>query len=99
MKLYLLLPALLCCIMPGIVDEQHNIPTSYNNDTMAAYQDLITPSLLATHLYYLASDEMQGRETGSQGQKLAAGYLAAQYQLLGLLPKGTVRANNFSNTK
>lgn len=84
--------------MPGIIDEQNNMPALYNNDKMADYQNLITPSLLATHLYYLASDEMQGRETGSQGQELAAGYLAAQYQLLGLSPKGTIPANNFSNT-
>lgn len=85
--------------MADIPREQNDIvaAASYNGDKMAAYQELITPSLLATHLYYLASDEMQGRETGSQGQKLAAGYLAAQYQLLGLSPKGTAQTNNFSN--
>src|SRR5215204_4718005 len=53
------------------------------------YQQTISPEALAARLYFLASDLMEGRETGARGQRLAAQYLAAQYQLLGLLPKGS----------
>jgi Zn-dependent M28 family amino/carboxypeptidase len=35
---------------------------------------------LKTHLYIVASDEMQGRETGSAGQKKAGEYLINQYK-------------------
>jgi len=91
MKLFLLLPALMCSLQ--IVQKDENL-TVAGNDNLTAYENLITPSSLATHVYYLASDEMQGRETGTQAQKLAAGYLAAQYRLMGLQPKGTVKDNN-----
>lgn len=53
------------------------------------YQEAITPQGLAARLYYLASDFFEGRETGSRGQRLAAHYLASQYRLAGLAPKGT----------
>ena len=53
------------------------------------YQQTITPEALAARLYFLASDYFEGRETGMRGQRLAAQYLATQYQLLGLAPKGS----------
>lgn len=36
------------------------------------------------HLSYLCSDELQGRKTGENGQKLAAKYIAAQFEEAGL---------------
>ena len=53
------------------------------------YQQTITPEALAARLYFLASDLFEGRETATRGQKLAAQYLASQYRLLGLAPRGT----------
>lgn len=44
------------------------------------YMNSITASDLKTHLYTVASDEMQGRETGSAGQKKAGQYLINQYK-------------------
>jgi len=44
------------------------------------YMNSITASDLKTHLYTVASDEMQGRETGSAGQKKAGQYLIDQYK-------------------
>lgn len=55
------------------------------------YQQMIEPASLASRLYFLASDFFEGRETTTRGQKLAALYLASQYRLLGLVPKGTVK--------
>jgi len=38
---------------------------------------------------YLASDLLEGRETGSEGAKKAAEYIASRFEDLGLDPKGT----------
>jgi len=44
------------------------------------YTNTITAADLKTHLYIIASDEMEGRETGSAGQKKAGDYLVKQYK-------------------
>jgi hypothetical protein len=41
------------------------------------------------HIEYLASDELGGRETGSEGHRLAAAYIAAAFKRAGLKPAGT----------
>ncbi len=45
----------------------------------ADYSKFITAANLKTHLYIIASDEMQGRDTGTEGQKMAAEYLRDFY--------------------
>jgi Zn-dependent M28 family amino/carboxypeptidase len=40
----------------------------------------ITAGELKTHLYIVASDKMEGRDTGTEGQKEAGRYLISQYQ-------------------
>ncbi len=52
----------------------------------------ITPQDLKTHLSYLASDELEGRETGMKGQKLAATYISNYFKSLGL--EGPVRGSD-----
>jgi len=42
--------------------------------------------LLKKHISYLASDELKGRLTGSEGEKKAAEYIASQFKSLGLKP-------------
>jgi Zn-dependent M28 family amino/carboxypeptidase len=44
------------------------------------YMNSITASELKEHLYIVASDEMEGRDTGSKGQKKAGEYLISQYK-------------------
>lgn len=41
---------------------------------------------IRTHIEILASDDMQGREAGTAGHRLAAGYVAAQFAEIGLAP-------------
>lgn len=41
------------------------------------------------HVQFLASDELEGRDTGSRGYAVAAQYVAAQFTGLGLKPGGT----------
>lgn len=43
---------------------------------------------LKKHIYYLSSDKMKGRETGSKEVKKAAKYIENQFKSFGLLPKG-----------
>jgi hypothetical protein len=67
-------------------------PTAFSKPALVQhYQQLIKPESLASRLYFLASDIFEGRETTTRGQKLAAQYLASQYRLLGLAPKGSVK--------
>ena len=47
--------------------------------TPSKYSNSITADELKTHLYIVASDSMEGRETGSIGQKKAGKYLISQY--------------------
>lgn len=67
-------------------------PTTLSKPALVErYQQTITPEALASRLYFLASDLFEGRETTTRGQKLAAQYLASQYRLLGLAPKGSAK--------
>ncbi|MBP7939855.1 MAG: hypothetical protein KAZ20_01830, partial [Sediminibacterium sp.] len=46
----------------------------------------ITAAGLKKHLSIIASAEMQGRETGTEGERKAAAYLVGQYKQLNLTP-------------
>lgn len=48
------------------------------------YLKTITSEELKIHLTIVASDEMEGRDTGSKGQKKAAQYLINQYIKMGV---------------
>lgn len=68
--LFLLISTVSCTSQKNSVSEVP--PTKYINT--------ITETDLKTHLYIVASDEMEGRETGSLGQKKAGDYLINQYK-------------------
>jgi hypothetical protein len=60
-----------------------------NNDDPTKFMNTITAEKLKTKLYIVASDEMEGRETGSKGQKKAGKYLIDQYKKSKIsFPKG-----------
>lgn len=46
----------------------------------------IQAATIRQHVYYLASDSLQGRETGTEGNKKAAAYIAAQLASYGIPP-------------
>ncbi|WP_397546053.1 M28 family peptidase [Rhodothermus marinus] len=70
-------------------------PTVFDNPALVQrYQATITPEDLAAHLFLVASDYFEGRETTTRGQKLAAYYLASQYRKLGLEPAGTLKPDH-----
>jgi len=44
---------------------------------------------LKAHIQYLSDDKLEGRRTGTAGEKLAMEYISNQFSSTGLLPKGT----------
>ncbi len=66
--------------------------TIYKSKTLIPdkYISTITPTELKTHLFIVAGDAMEGRETGSPGQKKAGKYLIDHYKRNGIpSPIGT----------
>jgi hypothetical protein len=51
---------------------------------VSKYMNSITANELKTHLYIVASDENEGRDTGTKGQKQAGKYLIEQYEKNGI---------------
>ena len=73
--------ALSCSSTKTTAEKDNSDPTKYMNT--------ITASDLKTHLYIVAADSMEGRETGSSGQKKAGQYLINQYKKNNIsFPKG-----------
>jgi Zn-dependent M28 family amino/carboxypeptidase len=54
------------------------------NDNAAKYAAVVTKDVLKQHLTIISSDDMQGRETGTQGQRKAAAYIESQFKAMGL---------------
>lgn len=59
--------------------------------TAADYAGTITPGDLRKHLTVIAHDSLEGRATGSPGQKKAADYVASFYRQYGLKPAAADR--------
>jgi hypothetical protein len=52
-------------------------------------EDKLLVANLQSHVQYLTDDKLQGRRTGTAGEKLAAEYISGEFQKLGLQPKGS----------
>ncbi|MBK7308727.1 MAG: hypothetical protein IPI88_18070 [Chitinophagaceae bacterium] len=52
-------------------------------DASAKYGAHITSNNLNKHLSIIAGAEMEGRETGTEGQRKAAAYIEAQFKAMG----------------
>ncbi len=55
------------------------------NESAKTYAAQITTADLKDNLSIIASDAMEGRETGTRGQKMAAAFIANHFQELGLI--------------
>lgn len=51
--------------------------------------DTQTLDNIKSHIQYLADDKLEGRRTGTNGEKLAMEYISTQFSNIGLIPKGT----------
>ena len=63
---------------------QNKKQKDYAKADVAKYMKTITDADLKKHLYIVASDEMEGRNTGEPGQKKAGKYLISQYEANGI---------------
>jgi Peptidase family M28 len=61
-----------------------SIGVSAQKDWSQEYAKRISESRLKEHLYFLASDDMEGRETGMEGQRKAAAFLDQYYSSIGI---------------
>ena len=65
-------------------------------------------SKMRAEVTYLSSDKLEGRETGTEGERLAAEFIASKFTEYNLIPKGTedyyqyfdatIKENPHSNT-
>lgn len=77
--LFLSFPLIYCGDSNTVLESYNtNIPL-VTGEVALEYSKTITPEDLKTHLYIIASDEFEGRNTGESGQKMAAEYLKDFY--------------------
>jgi len=63
-----------------------NFAIAQKENASAKHAAIITAAALKEKLTIIASDEMEGRETATPGQKKAAAYIEAQFKRMGLKP-------------
>ena len=68
------------CSNSDSITEYYDDGAIITGEIAIQYSKTITPEDLKTHLYIIASDEFEGRDTGEPGQKLAAEYLKDFYK-------------------
>ncbi len=66
---------------------QNTAPTT-DTEALLKYQEEISEDFMKKHLSVFASDSLEGRETGTRGEEMAADYLAEQYSEMGMEPVG-----------
>jgi Zn-dependent M28 family amino/carboxypeptidase len=70
-------------------------------DAASKYAETISGNDLKKHLTVIASAEMEGRETGTEGQRKAAAYIESQFKDIGLQPPASLNGyiQNYSLNK
>ncbi len=64
--------------------SQKSTASEKKEDVAEKYASGITGENLKKHLAIIASEEMEGRETGTEGQRKAAAYIEQQFKTIGL---------------
>ncbi len=65
--------------------------TFAQTDASLKYAAIITGNSLNKHLSIIAGAEMEGRETGTEGQRRAAAYIETQFKNMGLKPAAALK--------
>jgi len=71
-------------ILPCLLDAQ----SKRKLRLAAEKENEVIVSNLKKHIQYLASDQLEGRRTGTKGELMAMEYIVDQYKKIGLTPKG-----------
>lgn len=72
----------------GQTTSQERLSTDLPSEQTQATQQKSDRSRLEADVLFLADDALEGREAGTTGYALAAGYVAGQFAALGLQPAG-----------
>ena len=74
----------------GIADEEADVSGAETaaNAASDATSAAISADDIMRHVAYLCRDELEGRRTGTRGERLATAYVAAYFNHLGLEPAG-----------
>ena len=78
---------LLIALLPSIL-LSINLQVQKTDNDVISVSDSIEYSYFFKHLKYLASDELKGRDVGSEGYAKDADYVADEFKKNGLLPFG-----------
>lgn len=70
----------------GITSQEPPQSFSFTEKTDHLFSPQITEEDLHTIVAYLASDELEGRLTGTKGSKMASDYIAHRLEKIGILP-------------
>jgi Zn-dependent M28 family amino/carboxypeptidase len=84
MRIQLLLVSVACAAATPVMAQQLT-PTG---DAATRVARSVDPKVIQAHLEFLADDALEGRRPGTRGGELAAKYIAAQFERLGLEPAG-----------
>ncbi|WP_341842446.1 hypothetical protein [Chitinophaga caseinilytica] len=77
---------LACLLAIGTAACAQKAATPLKRTAATPYAETITAAKLKKHLFIVAGDEMEGRETGTPGQYKAAKYIIEQFRAAGLEP-------------
>jgi hypothetical protein len=83
MKSFYFFAAFLCLCLPAAVAVK---PEPDKKPASDAGLEFIRRQTIETHLSFLASDALEGREAGRQGGRIAAEYIQAELKRLGIKP-------------
>ena len=79
------LPFLPCFFLLICCRSAHEAPSLFPPQTLL---DSIRPEGIHAHMVFLSDDLLEGRAAGTRGHMLAAKYIAAQFEEMGLRPAG-----------
>lgn len=65
-----------------------DVASSATVDQSVAERAMFSPERIRADVTFLADDLLRGRDTGSEGYRIAANYVAAEFARLGLTPAG-----------
>lgn len=80
--------SVLSCAAQKRTARQDFVNEATRDSQIATKQEAISTVSVRKHIEFLASDQLEGRGTGSRGIDLAAGYIAGQFAAIGLEPGG-----------
>jgi hypothetical protein len=75
---------LLCVLSAGAATSE----TAAEASDFEAGVSAIRPEAIRADMRFLADDLLEGRRTGTRGHQLAAQFVAAQFESMGLAPAG-----------